>query len=113
MKEITERTAMIEAGQVAYEVMGSRRRNDEEASERGNYYHWKIKLVCAVCKHVQSGEQRTGWMGSKDYITDNRLCCESCDTMLIIRKHTDWWASQAKGKNPNILALGFLKHYPY
>ena len=111
MKRITERKAMVEAGQVAYEVIGSRRRNEEE-SNRGNYYHWKIKLICAVCKHIQTDELRTGWMGQQDHLADNRMCCESCDTELVIRKHTDWWLSQAKGKNPNVLALDFLKHYP-
>jgi len=111
MKKITETKAMVAAGQIAYEVIGSRRKNDEE-SNRGKYYHWKIKLICAVCKHVQSGEFRTGWMGQRDNMTDNRMRCESCDTMLVIRKHTDWWLSQAKGKNPNILAQEFLKHYP-
>jgi len=109
MKKIKEARAMTEAGQIAYEVIGSRRKNEEEL-HRGNYYHWKIKLVCALCKHVQKDERRVGWMGQKDYLTDNRLCCESCGEWLVIRKHTDMWVREAK--QGNVLARDALKHYP-
>lgn len=102
--------AMLDAGQIAYELIGSRRKNEEESSKE-NYYHWRIKLVCAVCKHVQSGELRTGWNGRRDtsFILST-MCCESCDTQLVIEKHTDVLLRDAK--RGNSLALGALKHYP-
>lgn len=109
MKRIKETKAMNEVGQIAYEVIGSRRKNEEE-SNRDNYYHWKIKLICALCKHVQSDELRTGWMGERDYLTDNRLRCESCNEWLVIRKHTDMWVREAK--QGNVLAHDVLKYYP-
>jgi hypothetical protein len=108
MKKEKEAWSMEEAGQIAYEVIGSRRKNEEDA-HRGNYYHWKIKLVCAVCKHIREKEWPTGWMGQQDHCTGT-IRCEGCDTELFVRKHTDWWLRHAK--QGNILAQGVLKHYP-
>lgn len=103
---------MVEAGHIAYELIGSRRKNDEEATPDGNYYHWKIKLICAVCRDT-SIEMRYGWQGDPNCgHREYTVKCKGCDTKLVARENTGWWLSQAEGKNPNVLAVEYLKHYP-